>query len=486
MEDRFDVFLSHSSVDRVSADRICTALRGRRLSVFYSKDDIVPGQDFTRQLADCLKASRNLCLLVSHAALQSKWVREEVDVAVREGIKIIPLLLAKVDFEDFHPIAMHVKYLHYANLYGDFDAAIDEIVRIMGGGETGQSEAPGAADTLGAVPKAPAVRPKANPTEPAPSRGPDEQNHAKRTPAQPEPDHRPSATLSNHRSAKSKTTVDRKPENHASKASSDKKSKDEPVDPDRLIEQLTRDVDRGDREAAYFLSRLYASGLYVNPDDGRAVRYLQLAAQGARGRKEAMHDLAEMYRLGKGVGKNPSKAISLHEDAARRGYGASFYRLGRIYQDGEIAERDHARAWRRFAAAAELEYAPGHFRLAEAHLTGTGTDQDVELAYTHAIAAADKHYPPALNLVGRFHRKGIHVEQDDAVACDWYEKAMLQGSPEGAYNLASMYRRGLGRPRDGLKARQFFDAASQLLAGANPDVVLKQTSILVETEGGAP
>ena len=258
------------------------------------------------------------------------------------------------------------------------------------------------------------------------------------------------------------------------------------VDPKVLIERLLREVDHGDREAAYFLSRIYSTGLYVKRDEGLSARYLQLASRGARGMPEALHDLAEKYRLGEGVGKVASKAIDLHEKAARRGYAPSFYRLGRIYQQGKIAPKDFARAYRRFTAAADLGYPPALFRVAEASLAGLGTERDIEKAFNFAMTAARQHYPPALNLVGRFYRKGIHIEQDDAIACDWYEKAMRQGSPEGAYNLGSMYQRGIGREHNELEARRCFSAASRLLSGADPKTVFAEESSLVESQTAEP
>ena len=452
VETTYHTFVSHSSVDREDANRVVAYLRDHHSRVFYSHDCIAPSQHFPSALSAGLNASQTLVLLVSEASMASNWVREEVDAAVTERMNIVPVFLQPVEFEAFHPIAIHLKYLHRLDLYGGFEKAMTKLLDIIGVSEAEQNEAV-PSPSLG-----PAPPPASGTAKPAPP---------------------PKAT--------GKPTETAKKEKPADAASQDPKPppKRKPrIDPEALIERLSRDVDRGDREAAYFLSRLYSSGLYVDRDDGRAVRYLQLSSQGARGMPEAMHDLAEMYRLGQGVGRNPVKAISLHEGAAKRGYAPSFYRLGRIYQQGKIAPGDHARAYRRFSVAAELGYAPAYFRLAEAYLTGTGTGKDPAKAYECTVFAAEKHYPPALNLMGRLYRRGIFVEQDDALACDWYEKAMSQGSPEGAYNLATMYRRGLGRPQDELVARRHFEAASRLLSGADPAHVLREASILVETEGG--
>lgn len=412
-------------------------------------------------------------LLVSEASMASNWVLEEVDTAITQNLIVIPVFLAPVELQSFHPISVHLKYLQRLDLYGDFDRAVAKLMDAIGGGDRfGQAgEAPvksfGDHANLPDKPK-PAVPPA------QPQSGSDHQGK----PHRPSNASKPANSTARPSASEQQTSVGL--DERRIKARPDRR-----INHKALLERLTRDVDRGDREAAYLLSRLYSTGLYVDKDHGRAVRYLQLASQGPRGLPEAYHDLADKYRLAKGVGRNPQKAIALLEQAAQRGYAPAFYRLGRIYQDGDIAPRDHARAFRRFSAAAKLDYAPAHFRLAEAQVSGLGTDQDYERAYTSALTAAEKHYPPALNLLGRFHRKGIHVPQSDEMACDWYEKAMRQGSPEGAFNLASMYRRGLGRPKDELLARRYSEAASRLLSGADPEQVLREASMLVETEGGA-
>ena len=446
------VFLSHASDDKDIATNVCAKLRAKDVSVFFSPDSIQPAEHFPTALDRGLKNSKVLVLLVSKSALESVWVQEEVDTAANLGIKIIPVFLEPVEFPSFNPIAIHLKYVQRLAMYGDVDAEFERLINLIHERASPKLESQLVPDSQSAAGPAPA---KADLPKQTGSSEPE-------TLARPVPGASPKPK-SRQEGRKAKTTAKSNEEFEA------------------LLERLSRDVDRGDKEAAYFLSRVYARGLYVERDDGRAVRYLQLASAGARCMPEAVHDLAEMYRLGKGVGKSGKKCIELHERAAKLSFAPSFYRLGRIYQQGVIAPRSLERAFRRFSVASRLGYPPADYRLAEIHWLGAGAEVDQEKAFSYAKSAADQHFPPALNLVGRFYRKGVHVEQDDAAACDWYEKAMMQGNPEGAYNLASMFKRGIGRPKDELKAQRYLDVASKLLAGGDPNVVLKDMSALVET-----
>lgn len=453
----YTVFLSHASDDEDIATRICERLRNSDLSVFYSPDSIQASEHFPSALAEGLNNSRVLVLLVSESSLQSGWVREEVDTAASVGMSIIPVYLKPIEFPSFNPIAIHLKYVQRLSVYADFDNEMETLIELVQKKISTNVEAHLLVDTQSANRLSPlrSTRPAENsPTTSNKSMQP--------TPPQ-VPRIRSAGTPSTERTAPN-------PKHPVSNEEFE-----------QLIERLMRDVERGDKEAAYFLSRAYGNGIYVSRDDGRSVRYLQLASSGKRGMPEAIHDLAEMYRLGKGVGKSGKKAIDLHQKAAKLQFAPSLYRLGRIYQHGKIAERNLPRAYRRFHVAGKLNYAPALYRLAEIHWLGAGAEVAHDKAFEYAEMAAAKHLPAALNLIGRFYRKGIHVEQDDAEACTWYERAMLQGSAEGAYNLASMYKRGIGRERDQVKAKRYLEVSSQFLAGADPNAVLKDFSLMVET-----
>ena len=175
------------------------------------------------------------------------------------------------------------------------------------------------------------------------------------------------------------------------------------------------------------------------------------------------------------------KMLLLYEKAGAAGLAEAYYRLGRIYQAGRLVPENGATAEKYFAAAAEAEDARACFRLAEIHMNSQAGQQSLKRAFGYARRAADGGFAPAINLIGRFYRKGLHVPQNDEMACDWYERALRHGSPEGAYNLAAMYRRGLGRPKDLALSQHLDRAAERLRSGADPGDVLSDTPPLVKS-----
>lgn len=73
----YDVFLSHSSVNKPWVETLALNLRDQGLRVFYDAWDLVPGRDLNQQLEDALHSARSGVLVVSPEAYQSGWVRDE-------------------------------------------------------------------------------------------------------------------------------------------------------------------------------------------------------------------------------------------------------------------------------------------------------------------------------------------------------------------------------------------------------------------------
>ncbi len=58
------------------------------------------------------------------------------------------------------------------------------------------------------------------------------------------------------------------------------------------------------------------------------------------------------------------------------------------------------------------------------------------------------------------------IPHDPVKACEWYEKAAVQGEAEAQSNLAVMYARGRGVRQDYAKAREWFEKAAAQGHGA--------------------
>lgn len=72
---KFDVFLSHNSVDKPWVMQLKDALERYGLSVWLDRDEIRPGDLFARALEQALDECRAVALVISPEAMASGWRR---------------------------------------------------------------------------------------------------------------------------------------------------------------------------------------------------------------------------------------------------------------------------------------------------------------------------------------------------------------------------------------------------------------------------
>lgn len=157
----------------------------------------------------------------------------------------------------------------------------------------------------------------------------------------------------------------------------------------------------------------------------RAQDFNEYLKKAENGETEGMRMLAQCYRSGIGVAKDPVKAWEWYGFAASRGDIEAEYELGTLYRDG------------------------------------IGIDQNFkEAAYWFRKAASNGHTLAMLN-IGQLFEKGEGVLQDSRIAAENFWRAAEHGSAEGAYRFAVMLRDGVGVPKDLKRAYRYFSAAAK-------------------------
>jgi hypothetical protein len=95
-----EIFLSHASADRVFANRIAELLRRHGLSVWYSRTNLIGAGQWHDEIGEGLAQCNYFCVLLSPAAVRSKWVKRELLYALksrRYGDRIVPILYKPCD-----------------------------------------------------------------------------------------------------------------------------------------------------------------------------------------------------------------------------------------------------------------------------------------------------------------------------------------------------------------------------------------------------
>jgi hypothetical protein len=87
----FDVFVSHSSRDKVVADAVVATLEGKGMRCWVAPRDIPPGATWASAIVDAIADSRVMVLLFSSRSNSSQQVLREVERAVARGLPILPV-----------------------------------------------------------------------------------------------------------------------------------------------------------------------------------------------------------------------------------------------------------------------------------------------------------------------------------------------------------------------------------------------------------
>ena len=91
-----DVFISHSSKDKVYADAVCAKLESEGIRCWIAPRDILPGMAWGAAIVEAIETSHLMVLLFSSNANASPQIEREVERALNKEVTIIPLRIESV------------------------------------------------------------------------------------------------------------------------------------------------------------------------------------------------------------------------------------------------------------------------------------------------------------------------------------------------------------------------------------------------------
>ena len=95
------VFISHAAKDIALARKVATVLTKAGLEV-WDDQKIMPGENWAERVAEALRESEAMVVLLTPDALQSNWVRHDIEYALSEKRyrkRLIPVLVSSVSEE---------------------------------------------------------------------------------------------------------------------------------------------------------------------------------------------------------------------------------------------------------------------------------------------------------------------------------------------------------------------------------------------------
>jgi type II secretory pathway component PulF len=124
------VFISHSSANReIIEEQLVEPLERMGISCWYSKHAIQSASEWERSILDGLERCEWYLIAMSHEALTSEWVKDELFWAIdNRSENIIPVILDDCDPARFH---IRMRRLQVIDLAENYDAGLREIMQAM-------------------------------------------------------------------------------------------------------------------------------------------------------------------------------------------------------------------------------------------------------------------------------------------------------------------------------------------------------------------
>jgi hypothetical protein len=91
-----EVFISYASQDSDRVRIIADVFITEGINTWYDTSKLTGGDDWVKRIAEAIEAADTLVLIASQAAVDSKWVRRELDFADQREKQIIPVVFDDV------------------------------------------------------------------------------------------------------------------------------------------------------------------------------------------------------------------------------------------------------------------------------------------------------------------------------------------------------------------------------------------------------
>jgi hypothetical protein len=127
-----EVFLSHSAKDKRFLERLATVLRNHGLSVWFSEHGIRGAAQWHDEIGEALSRCDWMIVILSPAAIASRWVKREVAHAIEEPRfdgRIIPVRISVCEAKDLSWVLPQIQTIDFI---GRFDEACRELFDIWG------------------------------------------------------------------------------------------------------------------------------------------------------------------------------------------------------------------------------------------------------------------------------------------------------------------------------------------------------------------
>jgi TIR domain-containing protein/rhodanese-like protein len=177
-----DVFISHSTLDKLAADAVCHGLEAKGVRCWMAPRDQIAGKAYGQQITEAIRDASVMVLVFSEHVNDSQAVLNEINLAAAASVTIVPFRIASVAFNP--ELNYYLGRTHWLDAFPQpVDAYIDALAttvrrNLPPPAVADAAPAPPAAADAGAAAAAasaavsPAPSPPPPPSPPSPPAGP--------------------------------------------------------------------------------------------------------------------------------------------------------------------------------------------------------------------------------------------------------------------------------------------------------------------------
>jgi len=201
------------------------------------------------------------------------------------------------------------------------------------------------------------------------------------------------------------------------------------TDPADSLKWLITAGNRGQTEAMVTVGQMLASGRGVHAADlTEAAVWFSKAAE--HGDPAGMYALAECHLFGKGVAKDPRRAVELLTAASALNNPRAMNLLGDVYRKGVpgVIEPNFSESVKLFSRSQELGFLDAQGNLGVLYIYGQGVPKDESKAFALFQDGAEKGNALCMFFYAMCFEGGVGVERDRKAARSWYVRAAQGGN----------------------------------------------------------
>ena len=191
--------------------------------------------------------------------------------------------------------------------------------------------------------------------------------------------------------------------------------------------------------------------------EGNYARALALYSLSEKqGCAQGQNGLGDMYRYGRGIDKDLSKAVKYYVKAEKQGYTTAMINLGDLYGnygDSKTYKKD-GNGYLQYLKAAEAGDAEGWYKLC------VETNFGISKKREFMMKGARMGHVGCQRELGTQYLNAKDAFQDDSKAFEWLSKAAMAGDPLAQHNLGTMYINGRGVKKDSVAGVEWIKKAA--------------------------